>query len=203
MKKKLLFVMPSLSTGGGEKSLINLLSQIDYSLYDVDLFLFSKTGTFMNSIPREVNILDLPSDYKIFASSLKNSIMGFLKNGQIKLVYSRLMFTIKNRLIKNAAISEQYTWEYQSKSFEVLRKEYDVAIGYLEKSSIYFVVDKVNAKKKAGWIHTNYSNSGMDRQFDNPYFEQLDNLITVSEECAKSLQENFPQLKIKLRLYII
>ncbi|WP_243525235.1 glycosyltransferase [Bacillus pseudomycoides] len=198
MKKKLLFVMPSLSTGGGEKSLINLLSQIDYSLYDVDLFLFSKTGTFMNSIPREVNILDLPSDYKIFASSLKNSIMGFLKNGQIKLAYSRLMFTIKNRLIKNAAISEQYTWEYQSKSFEVLRKEYDVAIGYLEKSSIYFVVDKVNAKKKAGWIHTNYSNSGMDRQFDNPYFEQLDNLITVSEECAKSLQENFPHLKNKV-----
>ncbi|KFN03982.1 glycosyltransferase [Bacillus clarus] len=198
MKKKLLFVMPSLSTGGGEKSLINLLSQIDYSLYDVDLFLFSKTGTFMNSIPREVNILDLPSDYKIFASSLKNSIMGFLKNGQIKLAYSRLMFTIKNRLIKNAAISEQYTWEYQSKSFDVLRKEYDVAIGYLEKSSIYFVVDKVNANKKAGWIHTNYSNSGMDRQFDNPYFEQLDNLITVSEECVKSLQENFPHLKNKV-----
>jgi glycosyltransferase involved in cell wall biosynthesis len=200
MKKKLLFVMPSLSAGGGEKSLINLLSQIDYSLYDVDLFLFNKTGIFINSIPREVNILDLPSDYKIFASSLKNSIMGFLKNRQIDLAYSRLMFTIKNRLIREAAISEQYTWEYQSKSFEVLEKEYDAAIGYLEKSSIYFVVDKVNAKKKVGWIHTNYSNSGMDCQFDNSYFEQLDNLITVSEECAKSLQENFPQLKNKVTI---
>lgn len=128
--------------------MINLLSQIDYSLYDVDLFLFNKTGIFINSIPREVNILDLPSDYKIFASSLKNSIMGFLKNRQIDLAYSRLMFTIKNRLIREAAISEQYTWEYQSKSFEVLEKEYDAAIGYLEKSSIYFVVDKVNAKKR-------------------------------------------------------
>ena len=30
MKKNLLFVMPSLAAGGGEKSLVNLLSQIDY-----------------------------------------------------------------------------------------------------------------------------------------------------------------------------
>ncbi|PGZ56850.1 glycosyltransferase, partial [Bacillus cereus] len=76
---------------------------------------------------------------------------------------------------------------------------YDVAIGYLEKSPIYFVVDKVKAKKKIGWIHTNYSNSGMDCDFDNVYFEQLDNIITVSEECAKSLEENFAHLKYKIK----
>jgi hypothetical protein len=33
-----------------------------------------------------------------------------------------------------------------------LQKTYDVAIGFLEKSSIYYVVDKVNADKKIGWI---------------------------------------------------
>lgn len=192
--------MPSLSAGGGEKSLVNLLSQIDYSLYDVDLFLFSKTGVFINSIPREVNILDLPDDYKVFTRELKISIKNYLKNGQINLAYSRLMFSVKNRMVKSKAISEQYTWKYQSMSFEILEKEYDVAIGYLEKSSIYFVADKVNAKKKIGWIHTNYSNSGMDCNFDNPYFEKLDYIVTVSEECVKSLKENFPHLKNKIRV---
>lgn len=127
MKKNLLFVMPSLSAGGGEKSLVNLLSQIDYSLYDVDLFLFSKTGVFINSIPREVNILDLPDDYKVFTRELKISIKNYLKNGQINLAYSRLMFSVKNRMVKSKAISEQYTWKYQSMSFEILEKEYDVA----------------------------------------------------------------------------
>ncbi|MGG0237739.1 glycosyltransferase [Bacillus rhizoplanae] len=198
MKKNLLFVMPSLSAGGGEKSLINLLSQIDYSLYNVDLFLFSKTGIFINSVPREVNILDLPSNYKIFAYRFKNSIGNYLKNGQVNLAYSKVMFAIKNRLIKEAAISEQYTWKYQREAFEVLEKEYDAAIGYLEKSSIYFVVDKVKAKKKIGWIHTNYSNSGMDCTFDAVYFEQLDHIITVSDECAKSLHESFSNLKSKI-----
>ena len=41
MKKNILFVMPSLSAGGGEKSLVNLLSQIDYTQYNVDLFLLN------------------------------------------------------------------------------------------------------------------------------------------------------------------
>ncbi|MGG0185168.1 glycosyltransferase [Bacillus rhizoplanae] len=199
MKKNLLFVMPSLSAGGGEKSLVNLLSQIDYKLYNVDLFLFSKTGIFLNSIPKEVNVLSFSNNYEIFTNRLTNSIVKFLKDGQVSLAYSRLMFTIKNRIVKDVAISEQYTWRYLSKSFDILEKEYDVAIGYLEKSPVYFVVEKVKAKKKVGWIHTNYSNSGMDSHFDYYYFEQLDNIITVSEECAKSLENSFAHLKHKVR----
>lgn len=200
MKKNLLFVMPSLSAGGGEKSLVNLLSQIDYDLYNVDLFLFKRNGVFINSIPGEVNVLELKHNYKIFTQELRNSIKTFLQNGQIHLAYSRLMFTIKNRLIKNRAISEQYTWKYQSKSLNFIEKEYDVAVGFLEKASIYFVVDKVKSKKKIGWIHTNYSNSGMDHKFDYSYFEQLDYVVTVSEECAKSLKETFLHLKNKVRV---
>lgn len=200
MKKNLLFVMPSLSAGGGQKSLVNLLSQIDYELYNVDLFLFSKTGVFLNSIPKEVNILHFPKKYEVFTSKLTNSIVNFLKAGQVTLAYSRFMFFIKNRIINNSTISEQYTWKYLSKSFEVLEKEYDAAIGYLEKSPVYFVVDKVKAKKKIGWIHTNYSSSGMDCHFDYSYFEQLDNIVTVSDECAKSLENSFVYFKHKVRV---
>jgi glycosyltransferase involved in cell wall biosynthesis len=200
MKKKLLFVIPSLTSGGGEKSLVNLLSQIDYALYDVDLFLFSKSGLFFKSIPKEVNILDVPNNYYIFTKKIGKSINYFLKSGKLNLVYNRIMFSIKTRIIKNISISEQRSWKYQSKSFNILEKEYDVAIGFLEKSSIYFVVDKVKSKKKIGWIHTNYSNSGMDNKYDNPYFKQLDNIVTVSDECANSLKEHFLHLNEKIKV---
>ena len=193
MKKNLLFVMPSLSAGGGEKSLVNLLSQIDYKEYNVDLFLFNKTGIFLNSIPPKVKILELTNNYKDFTTNLKNSLTNFIKDGKWNLAYCRAMFTIKNRLIKDVALKEQYTWKYKSKSMDNLEKSYDLAIGYLEKSSIYFIVEKVNAKKKIGWIHTNYSSSGMDPQFDEQYFKHLDQIITVSEECANSLKSQFPQ----------
>ncbi|KKI91435.1 glycosyl transferase family 1 [Bacillus sp. SA1-12] len=199
-KKNLLFVMPSLSAGGGEKSLVNLLSHLNYEEYNVDLFLFSKNGVFLNLLPIEVNLLESKKNHIVFSNSLKNSVTNFLKMGQYKLAYSRLMFTLLNRVIKSPAISEQYTWKYQSKSIDMLDKEYDIAIGYLEKSSIYFVVDKVKSKKKIGWVHTNYTNSGMDYKFDNFYFNKLDHIITVSQECANALKITFPHIKNKVRV---
>ena len=42
--KKLLFVMMHLHMGGAERSLVNLLSEIDYSQYEVDLLLIKKEG---------------------------------------------------------------------------------------------------------------------------------------------------------------
>ena len=43
-----------------------------------------------------------------------------------------------------------------------LQKEYDVAIGFQEKNPIYFCVDKVKAKRKIGWIHTDYNKLGIN-----------------------------------------
>ena len=200
MKKNILFVIPSLNAGGGEKSLINLLKQIDYDLYNVDLFLFNKTGVFINSLPKQVKILDLPDTYKMFTQDLGVSIKTFISKLKFNLAYCRIMFTIKNRLIKHTSKAEQYTWKYISKSIDILEKEYDVSIGYLEKSSVYFVVDKVKSEKKIGWIHTNYENSGMDENFDRPYFKKLNNLVTVSNECANSLEAKFPYIKQKISI---
>lgn len=200
MKKNLLFVMPSLSAGGGEKSLINLLSQVDYNSYNVDLLLFHKNGVFLNLLPKQVNIIEPPGDYKTFKYSLNRAVREFIKNKTFRLAYARLFFTLKNRIFKDVSKAEQYTWRYKSESMDILEKEYDTAIGYLEKSSIYYVVDKVKSNRKIGWIHTNYTNSGMDRHFDQPYFNQLDQLVTVSEECAKSLKENFKETEDKVRI---
>ncbi|MCQ6275292.1 glycosyltransferase [Bacillus sp. V3B] len=200
MKKNLLFVIPSLAAGGGEKSLINLLSQVDYNSYNVDLLLFHKSGVFLNVLPKQVNIVEPLGDYQTFKYSLNRSVRKFIRSRKIQLAYVRLTFALKNRIIKDTSKAEQYTWKYQSESMDILEKEYDTAIGYLEKSSIYFVVDKVKSKRKIGWIHTNYTNSGMDHHFDQPYFNQLDQIVTVSEECAKSLKENFRGIGNKVKV---
>lgn len=70
MKKKVLFVMPGLYSGGAEKSLVNLLNLLDYSKLDVDLLLFKKEGLFMNQVPSEVNILNIPISLKYSYSPL-------------------------------------------------------------------------------------------------------------------------------------
>jgi glycosyltransferase involved in cell wall biosynthesis len=200
MKKKLLFVMPSLSAGGGEKSLVNLLSQINFDLYSVDLFLFNKEGVFLYSIPKEVNLLDYPINYKVFTKPYIKSVQEFFLKKQMPLLTHRILFSIKSKLILNRSISEQYTWKHISKSLDKLEGVYDVAISFLEKASLYFIVDKVKAKKKIGWIHTNYSCSGMKKKIDAPYFNELDYLVTVSEECAEALKKEFSNIKEKVKI---
>ena len=53
MKKNILFIEEGLGVGGAEKSLLTILENIDYKKYNVDLFLFRHSGTFMNLIPKE------------------------------------------------------------------------------------------------------------------------------------------------------
>ncbi|MDV5105544.1 hypothetical protein R2R32_02560 [Clostridium perfringens] len=79
MKKKVLFVMESLSIGGVEKSLITLLSNLDYLKYDVDLFLFYQKGEFLELLPKEVNLIEVPDTFKIFIKNPKESLNELIK----------------------------------------------------------------------------------------------------------------------------
>lgn len=200
MKKDLLFVMPSLSSGGGERSLVNLLSQIDYNLYNVDLLLFNHEGLFMGLIPDQVRLLPIPGTFHIFGQGLGTSVLTYLRQGQFTLAYSRFMFSLQHRSMRNVAMKEQYGWRYMSKSILKINKRYDAAIGFLEKTSIYFCVEKVEASRKIGWIHTDYNKLGMDPNFDLVYFEKLDNIVTVSDECANILNKIFPEQSHKVNV---
>lgn len=200
MKKNVLFVIPSLTAGGGEKSLVNLLSHIDFKRFNVDLFLFNHDGIFMNYIPKKVNVLPLPETYATFSMPLIKSMIAFYKKGQFSLANSRLQYMLTNRKDGLTSIKEQHSWKYLAESIPKLEKKYDVAIGFLEKTSIYFCVDKVEAKKKIGWIHIDYNELGMDPHFDINYFRQLSHIVTVSEECATILKKKFPSERKKIEV---
>lgn len=200
MKKSILFVMNNLTCGGAEKALISLLETIDYSKFDVDLFLFKHEGLFFSKIPSQVNVLEEPIEYSYFDMSIKKAIINCLKTGRLDIALSRVRAAFIFRNEKNRAICEQKVWKRMSNSFETIIKKYDVAIGYLEKNPIYFCIEKVNADKKIGFIHNDYDKLGMDSTIDSEYFSKLDNIVTVSEECAEVLIQRFPMYKQKINV---
>lgn len=200
MKKNILFAINNLNCGGAEKALISLLETIDYSMYNVDLFLFKHEGLFFNKIPEHVNLLEEPYEYKYFDMPIKTSIKDCIKKGRIDIAYSRVCAGCIFNLEKNKARCEQRVWKYISKSLKNLNKKYDVAIGYLEKNPVFFCIDKVNANKKIGFIHNDYDKLGMDPNIDLKYFEKLDKIVTVSEECANVLKQRFPMYKQKVEV---
>jgi glycosyltransferase involved in cell wall biosynthesis len=200
MKKKLLFVIPSLEAGGGEKSLVTLLNTIDLQHYEVNLILLKNAGIFLKLLPKEVTIIPLEGNYKTFTQPISKAVFDFLKQGKISLAFSRLLFTFKTATIKNKGIAEQKSWKNIVKSIPKITKQYDAAIGFLEKSSIYFVVDCVEAKNKIGFIHNDYTKLDLDVDFDLPYFQKLNTIATVSEECKTVLQDVFPSQKEKVKV---
>lgn len=200
MKKKLLFVNPHLDAGGAEKSLVNLLNTIDANKYDVDLFLFLQEGLFLSQVPAFVNILPHSKKFKIFRKPLKQAMLHFVIRGQFSLAYKRFRCSQALRSTSNKSVAEQRSWKFLSAAIGELPDQYDVAIGFLEKSSIYFIVDNIQACRKIGFIHTYYSELHANMDFDRKYFANLNNIVTVSEECADDLQSNFPQSKEKVKI---
>jgi glycosyltransferase involved in cell wall biosynthesis len=198
MKKNILFVMNNLNCGGAEKALISVLESIDYAKYHVDLFLFKHEGIFINKIPKIVNLLPEPANYRYFDMPIKKSLKELFMKGNIKIALNRIRLGYLAKTEKNGSIVEQKIWKHLSSSIPAIKKEYDVAIGFQEKNPIYFCIDKVKAKKKIGWIHTDYEKLGINKEKDQLYFKRLDYLVTVSDDLVKKLKEIFPDLSRKI-----
>ena len=193
MKKNLLFILPSLSGGGAEKSLITLLSLIDYSRYDVDLFLFRREGLFLPNVPGEVNIIDGGEGY----SSFDGEAAAYIK----KCIKDLRFFDAVNRALYSRAVASgdrKAVWNCLKKALPKIKKHYDAAIGYLEGNANYYCVDCVDADIKIGYVHNDYSKLGLDSDFDRPFFEKLERIVSVSPECSDVLKKTFPSLAEKV-----
>ncbi len=198
MKKQVLFIIPSLDSGGAEKSLVNLLNSFDYESYAVDLVMLREGGVFLHSIPTEVNKVKLSEDYTHFTKSLVASCLHFLSHGKVALAWHRLLFTLVNRFQKNTNKAEQYSWKHLSKTIQLPPKKYDAAIGYLEKTSIYLCVDCVSATQKIGFIRTDYEQLHLDVSFDERYFSTLDAIMVNGSNSLETLKKCHPKLAKKM-----
>ncbi|WP_298139046.1 glycosyltransferase [Flavobacterium sp.] len=200
MKKDILFVMNKLSCGGAEKSLVSLLHLIDYSKYNVDLYLFKHEGFLMKQLPKEVNLLPQPKEFQYFDMPFKQMALECLSSFNFKILWARFRMSLMLKSEKIPAVKEQKAWEFIGPCLKKVTKKYDATIGYLEKIPNYFCVDHVNADIKIGFVNNDYKLLMLDEAIDIPYFEKLDYIVTVSEACEDILVDCFPQFKHKIRM---
>lgn len=196
-KKRLLFIMESLGIGGAEKSLLTLLSVLDYEEYDVDLFLFRHNGELMTFLPENVHLLPEDDTYRIFDDNWKTAPFNYLKRMDVKRCWYSMLYLlggIRQRIMRKPPY---IGWNHVKYLFSVSLKETDIAIAYLERKCIYFVNEKVSAKKKIGFIHNDYSIYSYDYKMDQDAFASYDWIATVSDHCKDVLVKIFPQYKNK------
>lgn len=202
MKKRIFIAIHYLEIGGAERALIGLLNALDYTKYKVDLFVYEHRGEFMGMIPKQVNLLPEISRYAAIEKPLKEVI----KNGHVGIALGRLFAKWKGkRFAKNHPGKEsiavfQYVHTYVTPLLPSLYKygEYDLAISFLIPHNI--VRDKVKAKQKWAWIHTDYSFVEMDTKVELPVWSAYDKIVSISEDVTKGFLSRFPSLKNKIIL---
>jgi glycosyltransferase involved in cell wall biosynthesis len=65
---------------------------------------------------------------------------------------------------------------------------------------MYFNVDFIKSRKKIGWIHNDYPFLKMNKHIDRIYFKKNDFVITVSQTCKNSLDNEFPDMREKFHI---
>ncbi len=198
MKKNILFVMESMKSGGGEKSLLTLLQLFDYSRYNVDLMLFNPSGLFFDMIPPQVNIVPIGGLYEQFSLPFVQSVKSLLLKGKISLAVKRALYShTVNSGAGSSLYRDQLSWKYLKAAMSAPKKKYDAAIGYLEGKPNFFVVDCVDAKVKIGYIHSDYPKLRVDAGFDKNIFKKMTYVAGVSDECVNVLKKTFADLSEK------
>lgn len=201
MQKKRIFISTYyMEIGGVERSLIGLLHSLDYKKVTVDLFLHRHTGEFMSLIPKEVNLLPEDKYYATYSRPVKQLFKeGFIKIGVSRaLAALRTKNEIKKKNLKENASSVTYSVLYTEPFLPSLEKygNYDLAISFLMPHNI--VLRKVKAKKKIGWIHTDYSTIYLNKEIEKPNWEPLDHIVSISKSVEKSFLSIFPELESKI-----
>lgn len=201
MKKKLLFVIDSLPCAGAEKSLITLLSQLDYEQYEVDLQLFAYGWTLDELVPKEVNFLPPLSYTNYSKQSLKQMILNCRNLTQFKMIVARLRYSlfIRKGHLTNAQMARLY-WKSIGSVIEKNEKVYDVAISYAQGIPTFYVADKTRAAKKYAWVNVSYTLGEEDRLFQEKYYQAYERIVAVSESAEEIFLESFPMFKDRMTI---
>lgn len=185
-RKKILFVNGNLHVGGIERSLIDLLTHLDYSLYDVDLFLLEEEGELVDQLPTDVH-LKCANLSKTYGPFIKTSWEN-IRNGKFILVLASVICFLSHLIGKKAL-------RLLCLLFHV-GKEYDCAIAYRVGFSLDVVSYGINSKEKICWWHNglcNYNPKEIDSIQQS--WDSFDYIVTVSEGCKKMVLSSFSMLK--------
>lgn len=192
-KKKLLFIISNMQTGGVSKSMTSLMNVIDRERYDVSLMITSPNGPFMELLPKDLRIISNP-----VWTALHNTTSGLkwlLENGKFLLAMGhclRLMLSTFNKAWAARMIAML---------MPSLTEKFDAVIDYNGQQQLYYMVNKLKADKKITFFHSDYAKWPYYYKADKKYFPKVDLIYTISPQCVASLKHFFPDQTKKIHLF--
>lgn len=170
MKIKVLFIHTNLGGGGAEAVLLKTLENLDYSKFEVSLFLLDHSGDFMNRLPQ--NVFLLRGQYGPFCAG---------RIGRFVVKYG-----IRNFLLRLSA--KWFFWN----------KHYDTIVSFLEGPPAKFHSYLLNhANRNISWVHCNllkmhYTTGYFPKiEQEKSFYNKLDEIVFVSNDTKNDFNKLF------------
>ena len=169
-KTRILFLMEEMAMNGAAKSLLSLLQALEGSSYDISLFVSHHQGCLQHLVPRYVHVLPECPAYKTVRMPLREAMRYALSKWRFDLMLMRGLVAFA-RFFKLPFPC----WFMLPR----VRGEWDAVCAYADGFVAQMAVRKVNARRKALWIHCDYTQYRQSRQtFDA--FKKADVAVSVS-----------------------
>ena len=197
--KKILIVIRDMKIGGAQKSLLSFLQCLSSTQanrgVELHLMVIDPQGPFLKQIPENFKCIDPPAELRWLSVSVRRKPLRLISWKSIR---GELRW-LREKNSRTGHVSQQ-KWNCWMPFVPENTEKYDVAISYIDGCPNYYVIDKVRADKKVLWIHSDYQKQGYDPNFDKPYFEKCEGIVTISNQCKQSIAAAFPQLTGKVHV---
>ena len=182
----------TLQSGGVSKSIVNLLNVMDRTTYDVHLLLLDRAGDILSPY--------LPSDITVHVNreieNLHRGLRGvraLMFTGHLLLAFGSLLRMLMSKISRAWA----GRWlAYLMPRFTDLT--FDLIIDYGGQQQLYYMVDKLDGKKKITFFHNDYSKWPYYYAADRLYYPKVDQILSISQTCVDVLKAYFPDCKDKI-----
>lgn len=201
MKPRIFIAMHYMEIGGAETALVGLLNALDPARVDVDLFLYDHRGEMMQFIPEWVNLLPQIPKYSV----LERPIVELVKRGFWGIAAARMWAKRISKVAykrSGSKLENNGGLDKMSKCTTPLLPKinpsmtYDLAISFLTPHRI--VAEKVKAKKKIAWIHTDYTRVWVDAEEELKVWQKYDYVASISGDVTNTFLQVFPSLAPKI-----
>lgn len=187
--KKILFVCMGMGLGGTEKTLVSALNALDYTKYDITLYVRKPRIDLLPLINGSVKII-VNNNSPVFENDLYCKICSIAEK------FSDLL-KLKSLSKKISRSSRKYVLkkrtEYEKETF-FKNSEYDYAVAYdMATEVVKFTLNCVNAKQKIAFFHASrLYNAKMQ------LYNQFNTIACVNEVVADDMKSDYPILADKV-----
>ena len=207
MRKKILFVINTMGYGGAERAMLDLFDVLDPETYEISLFVLTGQGELVHELPEQVRLLNRNyNDVSVLTGEGRKLLMKSVLQAGIgkALLVRRASYLLKNFLHmrkRGEILPDKLCWRLLADGAPRSRKEYDLAVAYLEGGATYYVAEHVKAKKKAAFVHIDYGKAGYGRELDLDCYRKFDRIFTVSDEVKDHFLEVYPEYEQNVSVF--